>query len=171
MDANRRHLEEWLQVIDLSSYYELLGVLEIADDDAIRDAFHRFCESFHPDRHRDEDEATRSKISRVFKRGVEAYRVLREPELRGRYDLGLAQGKLRLDVDQRAGGSKASSLRDLCATPAGRLHAGRAEDHLNRGEVRAALASLRRAVDAEGDSPFLEERLDALRQLAELHPE
>lgn len=168
MNASRQNLDDWLHVLDLSSYYELLGVLEIAGDDAIREAFHRFCTSFHPDRHRGEDELTRSKINRVFKRGVEAYRVLRDPDLRSRYDLGLAQGKLRLDVDQRVGGGTARSLRDLCATPAGRLHAGRAEEHLDRGELTQALEFLHKASMAEGDNPFLEERVDALRQLIEM---
>lgn len=167
MDDNQRNLEEWMQVVDLSTYYELLGVLEIADDRAIQEAFHRFSAAFHPDRHRGADEETRQRITYVFKRGAEAYRVLRDRELRARYDLYLAQGKLRLDERPPAPGG-VQSLTDLCVTPAGRLHARRAEEHLDRSELEEALRSLERALDVEGDNPRLEERRRALQALLEL---
>lgn len=167
MDANRRNLQDWLEVLDLSNYYEILGLLEICDDAAIQEAFHRFCATFHPDQHRGESAEHRAQVTRIFKRGAEAYRVLRDPELRARYDLALSAGKLRLE---EAAGPDLSerSLPALCRTPAGRLHAGHAEDHLHRSELEAALTCLERALDAEGDNPALLERRDALRQLLAL---
>lgn len=166
MDDNRRNLEDWLEAVDVSTYYELLGVLEVADEGAIQEAFHRFSAAFHPDQHRGEDERTRQRITYVFKRGAEAYRVLRDPELRARYDLCLAQGKLRLDGQPSTPG--AQSLADLCTTPGGRLHARRAEEHLDRSELADALRSLERALDAEGDNPRIVERQRALLDLLRL---
>lgn len=167
MDDNQRNLEDWLQVVDISTYYELLGVLEIADDSAIQEAFHRFSAAFHPDRHRGADEETRQHVTYIFKRGAEAYRVLRDPELRARYDLCLAQGKLRLDEQPPAPGG-VQTLTDLCVTPAGRLHARRAEEHLDRSEFGEALRALERALELEGDNPRLDERRRALQALLDL---
>lgn len=162
---SRANLERWLRVLDLTSYYEILGVPRHASDAAIRDAFHQFGAAFHPDRHRDADDETRREISQVFRRGVEAYRVLRDPTLRARYDLDLSQGRLRLEVGGREPTSDDHSLRALCVTPAGRLYAGRADQHLERGDFLTALGALEQASDAEGENPALAERLAALRHL------
>lgn len=169
-DRNLKHLEDWLAIVDVSSYYELLGVLAVADDTAIRDAFHRFSAAFHPDQHREDDEETQRRCRFLFMRGAEAYRVLRDPILRARYDLCLAQGKLRLEGSQATEGGTALSLSDLCETPAGRLHARHAEEHLDRGELSTALRSLSEAAQAEGRNPRLDERIDALRQFLSLVP-
>lgn len=173
MSDNRRNLQQWLEAVEFANYYELLGLLEICDDAAIQEAFHRFCASFHPDQHRGEDELHRQQVSYVFRRGTEAYRVLRDPELRARYDLGLAQGKLRLEetLPPEAGAPEtgvARSLVSLCHTPAGRLHARHAEGHLHRTELSAALACLERALEADGSNPALEERAVALREMLNL---
>src|SRR3954470_13183310 len=94
--ADIERVYEWASVLDESSYYELLGVLEIADDSALKTAFHEFARAFHPDCHFDYDLHTASVLRQVFQRGAEAYRVLSHPELRPRYDLALAKGQLRL---------------------------------------------------------------------------
>ena len=95
-DDDRARIAEWEDVLDDSSYYELLGVLELADNDAVRQAFHRFSLAFHPDRHLDSDRETLARVTRIFQRGAEAVRVLTDPELRIRYDMGLRRGELRL---------------------------------------------------------------------------
>jgi curved DNA-binding protein CbpA len=95
-DEDEARLLEWQDLLDETNYYELLGVLEIADELAIRQAFHEFALAFHPDGHLDRGPEILATARRVFQRGVEAYRVLANPELRARYDLELAKGRLRL---------------------------------------------------------------------------
>src|SRR5258706_3359611 len=87
---------EWDTLIERSTYYELLGVLEIADELEIRRAFREFARAFHPDAHPAADDDTADALRRVFQRGAEAYRVLSRAELRTEYDLALAKGQLRL---------------------------------------------------------------------------
>src|SRR3978361_796635 len=101
-DANLERVYEWAAVLDEPTYYELLGVLEIADDASVKAAFHEFALAFHPDSHLDYDAETATVLRRVFQRGAEAYRVLSHPELRPRYDLALAKGQLRLRGRQLA---------------------------------------------------------------------
>ena len=166
-DSTVERVLAWHEVLDESSYYEILGVLEMAGEDTIRRAFHVFAAAFHPDAHAGADPATLKAVERVFQRGAEAYRVLSRPELRRKYNLGLARGQLRLALGEPgtrpAGGSGAPSLGELCQSPSARLAAQRAEELIDRGELRAARRELELALRHDGDrNPALSERLEAL---------
>jgi DnaJ-class molecular chaperone len=164
--ANIERVYEWASVLDDSSYYELLGVLEIADDAAVKEAFHEFALSFHPDAHLDYDFHTASVLRQVFQRGAEAYRVLSHPELRPRYDLALAKGQLRLggtEVPRVANvGVGAKSLDELCRTASAKRYANRADALISEGDLSGAKRELMLALREDGPNPELAERLDAL---------
>ncbi len=157
---------EWDALIDQSSYYEVLGLLEIADADAVRKAFHEFAVAFHPDAFPEADEETADALRRVFQRGAEAYRVLSRPESRGEYDLALAKGQLRLDASiapaPLARPSDIRSLDELCRSPGARRYAKRAEEFISSGDLRAAKRELQMALREDGDNADLAERLDAV---------
>ena len=157
---------EWDSLIDQSSYYEVLGLLEIADTDAIRKAFHEFALAFHPDAFPHADDETADALRRVFQRGAEAYRVLSRPESRADYDLALAKGMLRLDATiapaPLARPSDIRSLDDLCRSPGARRYAKRAEELISSGDLAAAKRELQMALREDGDNPDLAERLDAV---------
>ena len=164
-EENRRRIAEWDELLDYSNYYELLGLLEIADEDAIRRAFHEFSVAFHPDSHPSADEETATRLWRVFQRGAEAYRVLLRPESRADYDLALAKGQMRLGVPSLPPGSVSTvrSLDELCQTASGKLHATKADRLISQGALAEAKRELLLAWRAEPDpDPELGERLDAL---------
>ncbi|MFZ5890293.1 MAG: J domain-containing protein [Myxococcota bacterium] len=164
-DEDRRRIEEWDETLDYASYYELLGVLEIADEAAIRRAFHEFSSWFHPDAHPSADEATAARLRRVFQRGAEAYRVLVRPDARADYDLSLAKGQMRLGIPSIPPGtvSTVRSLDELCTTASGKMHASRADKLISQGDLAEAKRELLRAWRAEPEpDPELVERLDAL---------
>lgn len=168
-ELDRAHLHAWAEVLDESSYYEILGVLHIADAGAIRDAFHEFALAFHPDAQLDLDADERKLVQQVFQRGVEAYRVLASDEARARYDLALAKGLLRLEGESTRKDTGARSLDELCTSAAAKLHAKRAEDLITRGDLGRAADELLRALRAEeGANPDLAERLQALNALVRL---
>jgi curved DNA-binding protein CbpA len=142
--ATRERIEQWAEVLDDSTYYEILGVLEIAGDASIKQAFHEFALAFHPDSHLDADPETLARVRRVFQRGAEAYRVLSHPEL-------------------RPGQGTAKSLDELAKSAAARLHAQKADELINRGDLRGAKRELQLAVHQDGgNNPELSDRLDAL---------
>lgn len=170
---NERELREqvgsWLRILDESSYYELLGILEIADESAIQAAFHSFSQNFHPDNHRSAPADVREDVIRIFKRGAEAYGVLRDPKARAAYDLALAQGALRYS---RAAGSHDSQgtqrgLDAHCKTPGGRLHARQAERALSEGKIDEARTLMAKAQTAEGINIALENRFRELIEVAQ----
>jgi curved DNA-binding protein CbpA len=157
-------IAHWARVLDDSSYYEVLGVLEIADDEAIRRAFRDSARAFHPDLHRDADPELVATLTRLFERSAEAYRVLSDPELRVRYDMLLRKGQLRLApsaVAQRpASPSESRALDELCRSAGAKLSAQRAAKLLAEGDLLGAKRELERALDSDGGANLaLQERL------------
>jgi curved DNA-binding protein CbpA len=157
---------EWDALIEQSSYYEVLGLLEIADQAAVRKAFHEFAVAFHPDAFPEADEETADALRRVFQCGAEAYRVLSRPESRADYDLMLAKGQLRLNSTiappPLARNSDIRSLDELCRSPGARRFAKRAEELISGGDLTGAKRELQMALREDGDNPDLAERLDAI---------
>ena len=164
--ADIERVYEWASVLEESSYYELLGLLEIADDAAVKSAFHEFALAFHPDVHLEYDWHTAAVLRQVFQRGAEAYRVLSHPELRPKYDLALAKGQLRLggsEVPRVANvGVGAKSLDELCRTASAKRYAVRADQLISQGDLTGAKRELMLAIREDGTNPELAERLDAL---------
>lgn len=166
-DGDQARLEAWAETIDDASYYEILGILDLADDEAIRRAFQDFALAFHPDVHAGGPPEALECARHVYRRGAEAYRVLIDPDLRAKYDLALARGHLRLSGGETSGPARGAghlkSLEDLCTTPASRLSARHADEFIGQGKLRDARAALRQAMAQEGsDNQDLEERLEAL---------
>lgn len=92
--------------LDQLDYYTLIGVPMGASADEIREAFHTFALKFHPDNHGATEKVARA--TRIFRRGTEAYRVLRDPVQRKAYDEALAGGRLRLRPEEGARAQKRS---------------------------------------------------------------
>jgi curved DNA-binding protein CbpA len=157
---------QWDALLDQSSYYEVLGLLEIADTDAVRKAFHEFAQAFHPDAFPEADRETADALLRIFQRGAEAYRVLSRSESRADYDLALAKGQLRLDDTiapaPLSRDSDIRSLDELCHSPAARRYAKRAEELISSGDLPSAKRELQMALREDGENPDLVERLDAI---------
>lgn len=167
MDAGDiERIFEWDALLDQSSYYEVLGLLEIADTEAVRKAFHEFAQAFHPDAFPEADQETADALLRIFQRGAEAYRVLSRSDSRTDYDLALAKGQLRLDdtiaPPPLSRDSDIRSLDELCRSLGARRYAKRAEELISKGDLPAAKRELQMALREDGENRDLAERLDAI---------
>src|SRR5580693_6561892 len=85
-DAAAESVFAWLAVLDELTYYELFGLRQGATPDEVREAFHVFCDVFHPDRHLGRPAEERQAVSSIFMRGTEGYLVLSDMGFRDRYD-------------------------------------------------------------------------------------
>lgn len=157
--AELDRLGEWAEVLDDSTYYEILGVLQICDDEALREAFRSFALSFHPDLFRGSPEPVLVAVRRIFQRGTEAYRVLADRELRIRYDMGLERGKRRME-EVLASKSEApppvsirsKGLDELARSGGAKLAAQKASKLLEKGDLEGAKKELEKALVYDGNA-------------------
>ena len=159
-------VDAWDEVLDDASYYEILSVLPLADEEALRRAFHEFALAFHPDSHVGASPELSDKLRRVYQRGAEAYRVLSDPELRVRYDMALSRGEVRLEPEQadlRPNFDAGKPLDELCRSAGAKLAAQKAAKLIGAGDLAGAKHQLEIALEYDGGiNPALSERLRAL---------
>jgi curved DNA-binding protein CbpA len=96
-------LHELLEELD---YYSVLLIDRDCAPHEIGDAFRQESRRLHPDRMSALGDADAQKrANEIYRLVNEAYRVLKDPEQRGQYDLLLADGVLRMTDDARSGAS------------------------------------------------------------------
>lgn len=163
-------IRQWLAALDSISYYDLFRVAPSASPDALRDGFHAFAESFHPDGHQWRHPTEQAAIGYIFKRGTEAYRMLSDPQLRVRYDEALANGILRpesliVEIDgprshsmAPGGGAHGAGTRlvDKVRTPGARPFVLRVEELAKKGDPQQAKLQLVMAMHMDPKNPALE---------------
>jgi curved DNA-binding protein CbpA len=80
-------LEAVQKVIGSLSYYQILKISSVANDEEIQDAFHREALLFHPDRYYGENDPKRLEIAKfLYGKVVAAYQVLSNRTRRAEYD-------------------------------------------------------------------------------------
>jgi DnaJ-class molecular chaperone len=156
----------WLDVLDELSYYRLLGVPPDASFDTLKQAFHAFAESFHPDAHAGRPPSQREAIALIFKRANEAYRVLSDPALRARYDAILSEGESHAVASKRSwlpppsrDSSLPRRLEDQIRSPSARPFARRAEELVKQGDVKQAKLQLLLAKHHDPNNEALDQYL------------
>jgi hypothetical protein len=165
MDADA--IKQWLATLDAISYYDLFRVTQGASYDDIRNGFHAFAESFHPDGHQWRHPNEQAAIGYIFKRGTEAYRVLSDPQLRPRYDEALANGILRPEqliveaegprsVSRAPGVGIGTRLSDKVRNPGARPFVLRVEELAKKGDPQQAKLQLVMAMHMDPKNPALE---------------
>lgn len=156
-DRMRAAIEEFVEgayaALEQTDYYRVLGMSSASTERDIRDAYYKLAARLHPDIHGEDLEPHfRQRLTTVFSRLVEAYRVLCDPVRRQEYDQALARGDMRM----AAGPTRPKSRTEEGPTDA---HARKfwllARQAMDAGDSRAAIMNLRIALSTEPDSPVL----------------
>ncbi len=157
----------WHDSLEEMNYYAILKVDEAATADAIKAAFHEFALKCHPDRYVDSVPESVKAAAEVFKRGVEAYRVLSRPDHRARYDAALKAGKIRIDVHdvspQKAKVERAT-FEAIAKDPRAKAHARKADRLAGIGSFEQARLELANAIQCD---PFNDELKAAMAWIYE----
>jgi DnaJ family protein C protein 3 len=85
MQQRLQRAEAALKQSKQKNYYKILGVGRNADNKAIKKAYRALALEWHPDKHQEDAKAAAEK---KFQEVAEAYEVLSNEELRGKYDRG-----------------------------------------------------------------------------------
>ncbi len=166
-----RAVLRWAAVAERLDYLSLLRLPASPppSEAQVRAAFHALSRSFHPDQYRDAAPPIRAAAARVFAAATDAYRVLLDPLLRGRYLRLLANGDARVPVEELERAVRADVERAQRATAAqlargqrARAAAERADHFAAMGELAYAKRALEEAIDLEPDNMLLVAKLEAL---------
>src|SRR6202000_1396240 len=136
----------------------------------LRPAFHEFAETWHPDSHRWRHPNEQAAIGRIYRRGMEAWRVLSDPTLRTRYDEAVKNGILRPEnlivesdggaQSKRAAGPAAADskapLIDKIRSAGARPFVLRAQELFKKGDPKQAKIQLVMAMHMDKGNPALE---------------
>jgi curved DNA-binding protein CbpA len=141
--------------LDKVDYYRLLNISSAADDETVRAAYYKYAASLHPDVHGlDVDPAYRRKLTAVFSRVSESYKVLSNPDLRARYDRELAKGHLRISM-----GVEVSHDAPEISDPSALRFFKLARAAVAEGDLKSAIMNLRFALQKEPDNELLKDEL------------
>ena len=151
----RAFVERAYGVLDQVDYYRLLSVSSAATDEEIQSAYYRLAASLHPDVHGLEvDREYRAKLTAVFSRVAEAYKVLSDRPMRARYDRELAKGSLRISM----GADVAKKGPDI-QTPGALKFYKMAQAALRSRDFKSAVMNLRFALQQEPDNELIQSEL------------
>jgi len=163
-EDRRAAIEDFVErahkVLDKVSYYRLLSIPNTADQGQVRASYYNLAASLHPDVHGvGVDPAYRKKLTAVFSRVAEAYKVLSDSELRARYDREMSEGKVRIGMGADIK-KKTHDISDASALKFYKL--GKAA--LGDGDIKSALMNLRFALQKEPESETIKSALAAAQE-------
>jgi curved DNA-binding protein CbpA len=151
--------------LERQSYYDLLQVPRDAGPDRIKASYVRLAAACHPDAYRRSAPEHQAAAAAVFKRIVEAYRVLSSGELRARYERALSRGKLRIDaLAKDSAPPTLRTLETLAMTPSAKQFARAADRLIGEGKLKEAKMQVVLALNCDKDNAQLEERLNMLKE-------
>lgn len=149
--------------LEETDYYRVLGVSSASSERDIRDNYYKLAARLHPDVHGDGvDPGFRLRLTTVYSRVVEAYKVLSDPQKRHEYDEALAQGMLRLGAGTKIRARVEEAIADANARKFFQL----AQKALETGDTRSALMNLRIAKSSEPDNPVIRDALARAEAMA-----
>jgi len=162
-----------LATLEQQSYYEILRVPSSSSAGEVKEAFHEFALACHPDQYVEDTPEVARAASELFKRGVEAYRVLSRPAWRAKYDDGLTKGKLRFvprEINETPPPPAMRTLEEIARNPRAKQHALRADRLISSGKLEEARIALVTALQDDPENEELKERLQVLYEALALEP-
>ncbi|MFM2246949.1 MAG: hypothetical protein RL071_3023, partial [Pseudomonadota bacterium] len=167
MDAQQRYaveIETLAELLPELDYYRILLVDKNADQEAVGEAFRRESRRLHPDRSATlSDEVVKDKANDVYRLINEAWRVLKDPEGRARYDLLLADGVLRMTDDAKAGAAsdkRAGDPESAVTHPKAEKYWKMALRDFNDGQFKSCVMNIQFALNFEPGNEVMKEYLE-----------
>lgn len=157
-DTRELQAEIELRFVQMASqdHYAVLGVQQGAGVDLVKQAYDVLSLRFHPDRVRTLPAEAQERAMALYLRIGEAYRVLRNPNARMRYDHGHS--------DAPAADEGPQSFADLSDRPNARKYLALAQKALIAGDTKMAIAQMRFAASQDPDNAMVADKLASLER-------
>ncbi len=161
----RSELEElFTRIGRATNHYEVLGVVRSADQNTLKQTYHRLARRFHPDRYH-QDAELYGRVQEMFAKITQAYDTLRDRAARASYDLKLEK---ELNKQQPSFGNQ-SQARTAQQQPAASSssappsHAASGEESYQRGMAALKMGNKPVALLAFAEAARLEPKVARYR--------
>ena len=155
-----RFVERAYELLDEISYYRLLSLQQDATGRDIKGAYYRIAARLHPDLYGSTlDDDFKTKLTAVYSRVVEAYKVLTDGRRRKLYDLQLGKGKVRLTADAEAQARKRTRPEDTIKNPGAKKFYKLGMEALRTGDGKTAVTNLKLALSLAPSNAVIKEAL------------
>lgn len=156
-------------------YYHVLRLTQDTPQADVEPAFRRESRRLHPDRYaRIGDAELMEKVNDIYRVVNEAYRVLKDPDARARYDVELSRGRKRISAEGRNAASQdaaaASSLEHAARTPKGEKYWKMALKCWEDKDWKGALIQIQFALTFEPDNATFKQWAEKAKTAASEHP-
>ncbi len=149
-------------------YYRVLLLAPDCSQDAVGEAFRGESRRLHPDRMAAlRDDTTAEKANAIYRLVNEAYRVLKDPEQRARYDVLLGEGVLRMTDDAKAGAQadkRANDPEHAATNPKAEKYWKMALSDFQSKSYKASVMNIQFALNFEPGNEVFKEWLEKARK-------
>ncbi len=160
-DAKKTEILSLASILAGLDYYQILKIDRAAKLPEIKKAFFRESQSFHPDRYYgSHDVELKDAVNTIYKRIAEAYAVVRDPEMRAKYDQQLAGGLgVRLDRREAEKAASPAALEPKAKNPQAQKYLQLAMTAFRKGDWNAAEMNFKFAANFEPGNTDIQKKL------------
>lgn len=154
-----RFVDKAYGLLSSISYYRLLNIKPTASIPEIKKAYYKIASKLHPDLYGKQLDADfKMRLTAVYSRVAEAYKVLSDARRRKLYDEQLAKGEVRLTLDAEAK-PKLDRPEDKIANPNAKKFYLLGMKSIRSGDAKSGILNLKFALSAEPTSEVIKEAL------------
>ena len=158
-------------IIDDLDYYQLLKISSGCSQSTINPAFQSQSQELHPDK---APAPLKEKATYIFTAINEAFRVLRDPEMRLEYDGLLTNGSIRIEDTALRSGAERSSANDpskAAQTEQGKKYWLMGLSDMDAERFDSAVMNIKFALQFERDNEVFQEWLEKAKKSAQEAPQ
>jgi curved DNA-binding protein CbpA len=157
----KRQITGLSKVIDDLDYYQILKLDQIAFEEDIKAAYFRESRLYHPDKFFNEPHEVQLQVNTIFKRVLEAYKVLMDKDRRALYTKNISgpDRKKYLRFDLRHLKQEAEKKEDEGQTPMGKKYYIMAKTAIQNKDYKGAKINLQLAAKMEPRNETFKEKL------------
>jgi len=163
----KRQVNSLAKVIDELDYYQILKIDQMAFEEDIKKAYFEESRIYHPDKYYTEPLEFQEKITKIFKRVCEAYKVLSDPDKRALYSK-LINGPERekyLRFDIRLLKAEAEKKEDEGSSPMAKKYYKMAKTAIANKDYKAAKINLQLAIKMEPNNQTFQDKLKEVNEI------
>ena len=149
------------RLLDELDYFQILKVPQNATPEAVKAAYFRESRNYHPDKFYNESPDITKKVTAIFKRITEAYKILSDPETRADYTDGINGPNRAKNLRFTHGIDGAGGVKeDEGQTPMGRKYYQMGKIAMNNLDYKGAKINFQLAAKMEPNNETFKKRIE-----------